>query len=109
MVSPGNNAGSKAAAMGKIKACMRTIQIAGLAFEPGSKEFNAIQGSLRTLNGIFGKPSETDLAPAARRQIAEAPKPPLAGSPPPGLGGGPPKPMMPPPGAMGGGGPPPEM
>jgi len=102
MVSPGNNAGQKAAAMAKIKACMRTIQIAGLSFEPGSKEFNAVQGSLRTLNGIFGKPSETDLGPAARRQIAEAPKPPLAGSPPPGLGGGAPKPIPQLPGMAGG-------
>lgn len=107
MVSPGNNAGAKAAATGKIKACMSTMLSVAHTFEPGTKEFNALMGSLRTLNGMFGKPSDQDLVPAARRQIAQAPKPPLAGSPPAGLGGGPPPPQPPP--GMGGGGPPPEM
>jgi hypothetical protein len=110
MVSPGNNAGGKAAAAAKIKACMQTIQIAALSYEPGSKEFNGVMGALRSLNSVFGKPTDQDLVPAARRQIAEAPKPPLAGSPPAGLGGAPQPPMMPPPGAMtGGGGEAPEM
>lgn len=109
MVSPGNNAGSKAAAISKIKACMQTIQIAALTLEPGTKEFNGVMGALRSLNSLFGKPSDADLVPAARRQISEAPKPPLAGMPPAGMGGGPPP--MPPGAPMGGGGgePPGEM
>jgi hypothetical protein len=104
MVSPGNNAGAKAAATAKIKAAMRTIQIAGLTFEPGTREFNAVQGALRTLNGVLGKPGDMDLSGAARRQIATAPKPPLAGSPPAGMAGGAPPMGGPPPGAMGAGG-----
>lgn len=104
MMSPGNNAGAKAAAAAKIKACMQTIQIAALSYEPGSKEFNGVMGALRSLNSVFGKPTDQDLVPAARRQIAEAPKPPLAGSPPAGLSGGPTPPMTPPAAGMGGGG-----
>ena len=102
MVSPGNNAGSKAAAIAKIKACMQTIQVSALSFEPGTKEFNGTMGALRSLNALFGKPSDADLVPAARRQIAEAPKPPLAGMTPAGMGGG--APPMPPTPPMGGGG-----
>ncbi len=99
MVSPGANAGGKAKATAKIKACMQTMLSEAMNFEPGTKEFNGLMGALKNLNSLFGKPSDQDLVPAARRQIAEAPKPPLAGSPPPGLGGGIP-PM--PPGASGG-------
>ena len=72
MLSPGSGAGMKAAAVEQIKECMRNIQRAGLSFDPGSKEFNAVMGSLRTLNGIFGKPSDADLRPAARARMAPA-------------------------------------
>jgi len=110
MVSPGANAGGKAKAVAKIKACTQTLLAEAMNFEPGSREFNGLMSAIKALNPVFGKPTDQDLVPAARRQIAQAPKPPLAGSPPPGMGGGPP-PTMPPGGPMGGGGGgmPPEM
>jgi hypothetical protein len=89
MVSPGASSGVKASAVGRIKASMRNIQIAGLSFDPGSKEFNAVMGALRTLNGVFGKPSDQDTDPAARAQMAQPPPGPLAGSPPAGMANGP--------------------
>jgi hypothetical protein len=100
MTSPGAGAGVKAAATAQIKSCMRNIQVAGLSFDPGSKEFNAVMGALRTLNGIFGKPSDQDLDPAARARMAQPPPSPLAGMAPAGMagGGGGPPPAPPPPG-----------
>lgn len=88
MLSPGASAGAKAAAAAKIKACMRNIQIAGLAFDAGTKEFNAVMGALRTLNGIFGKPSDQDTDQASRQQMAQPPPSPLAGMPPAGAAPG---------------------
>ena len=110
MLSPGSGAGMKAAAVEQIKECMRNIQRAGLSFDPGSKEFNAVMGSLRTLNGIFGKPSDADLGPAARARMAQPPPNPLAGMAPAGMagGGGPPPQAAPPgmgPSEVGGGNP----
>lgn len=112
MVSPGQSSGVKASAAARIKAAMRIIQIAGLSFDPGSKEFNAVMGSLRTLNGVFGKPSDADLDPAARAQMAQPPQNPLAGMAPAGAqpgggipppqGGPPASPPTPPPGGGGG-------
>jgi hypothetical protein len=98
MLSPGSGAGVKAAATEQIKECMKNIQVAGLSFDPGSKEFNAVMGALRTLNAIFGKPS--DLGPAARARMAQPPPSPLAGMAPAGMagGGGAPQPQAPPPG-----------
>ena len=104
MVSPGAGGGVKAAATEQIKSCMRNIQVAGLNFDPGSKEFNAVMGALRTLNGIFGKPSDADLDPAARARMAQPPPSPLAGMAPAGMAGAPPGAGAPPPG-----GPPPGM
>ena len=99
MVSPGNGAGLKAAATEQIKSCMRNIQVAGLSFDPGSKEFNAVMGALRTLNAIFGKPSDVDLDRSARARMAQPPPGPLAGMSPAGMaGGGGGAPPAPPPG-----------
>ncbi|MBO0710755.1 MAG: hypothetical protein J2P47_05685, partial [Acetobacteraceae bacterium] len=98
MVSPGQGLGQKAAATQAIKTCMRNIQIAGLSFDPGSKEFNAVMGALRSLNGVFGKPTDVDTEPSARMRMAQPPPGPLAGAPPAGIAGGP-----------GGGGPGPPM
>jgi hypothetical protein len=88
MASPGSGAGMKAAATEAIKECMRHIQVYGLAFDPGSKEFNSVMGALRTLNAIFGKPSDSDLGPAARARMAQPPPNPLAGMAPGGIAGG---------------------
>src|SRR5258706_1362553 len=102
MVSPGANAGGKAKAAAKIKACTQTLLAEAMNFEPGSREFNGIMSAIKALKPVFGKPTDQDLVPAARRQIAQAPKPPLAACPPQGLGRGPPPPM-PPPGPLRGG------
>ena len=88
MLSPGGGAGLKAAAIEQIRSCMRNIQVAGLSFDPGSKEFNGVMGALRTLNSIFGKTSDTDLDPAARARMAQPPPSPLAGMAPSGMAGG---------------------
>jgi len=88
MVSPGSGAGMKAAATEAIKECMRHIQVYGLAFDPGSKEFNGVQRALGALNSIFGKPSDADLGPAARARMAQPPPNPLAGMPPGGMASG---------------------
>ena len=110
MVSPGQGAGAKAAAIAKIKAAAEQIRSVLNAFEIDSKESNALMGALRTLNPVFGKPQDTDLGPAARAQMAQPPPSPLAGMAPPGMagGGGGPPPAPPPgmgPGEMGGGAP----
>src|SRR5215475_1697110 len=70
MVSPGQGAGVKAAAVAQIRSCMRNIQVAALSFDPGSKEFNGVMGALRSLNSVFGKPADQDLDPAARARMA---------------------------------------
>lgn len=110
MVSPGQGAGLKAAAVAQIKAAMRNIQIAALSFDPGSREFNGAMGALTKLNPIFGKASDTDLDPAARARMAQPPPSPLAGMAPAGMaggGGGPPPspPVGASPGDAGGGNP----
>ncbi len=101
MVSPGGGAGNKASAMANIKAVMRGLQVSMQAFEPGSKEFQGLMRALSSLNPLFGKPSESDLGPAAIRQMAATQHPggPLAGGPPPGVMSAPPP--MPPPGPVG--------
>ncbi len=100
MVSPGGGAGNKAAAMGNIKAVMRTLQMSMMAFEPGSKEFQGLMRAMSALNPLFGQPTGADLAPAALRQMAATQNPggPLAGAPPPGIASAPPPPPPPPPG-----------
>lgn len=112
MTSPGAGAGAKAAATAKIKEAMRTIQLAALNFDPGSREFNGAMGALTKLNPIFGKAQDTDLGPAARAQMAQPPPSPLAGMAPTGMAGGgggpppgPPGPGVPSPGDQGGGNP----
>jgi hypothetical protein len=110
MLSPGAGAGKRAAAVAKVKQAAEIIREAGLGFDIGSKEFNAINGALRTLNPVFGKPSDQDLGPAARAQMAQPPPSPLAGMAPAGMvgGGGGPPPAPPPgmgPAESGGGNP----
>jgi hypothetical protein len=110
MLSPGAGGGVKAAAVAQIRSCMRNIQVAALSFDPGSKEFNGVMGALRSLNSVFGKPSDQDLDPAARARMAQPPPSPLAGMAPAGMagGGGGPPPAPPPgmgPAEQGGGNP----
>jgi hypothetical protein len=102
MVSPGGGAGQKAAAMGDIKAVMRTLQMRMLAFEPGSKEFQALMRALSALNPMFGQATGADLGPAAIRSMAATQNTggPLAGVPPPGVAS-PPTPPPPAPPGMG--------
>jgi hypothetical protein len=107
MVSPGGGAGNQAAALANIKACMRTMQMSMLAYEPGSKEFQGLMRALSALNPLFGESKGGDLAPAALRQMAATQNPggPLAGAPPPGIASAPLPPsggMPPPPGGEGG-------
>ena len=88
MMSPGQGAGVKAAAIAQIKAAMRNIQLAALSFDPGTREYNGSMAALTKLNPIFGKASDTDLDPAARARMAQPPPSPLAGMAPAGMAGG---------------------
>lgn len=88
MLSPGAGAGMHAAHIEKIKQAMRIIQMAALNLDPGTREFNAAMGALTKLNPIFGKPSDTDLGPSARAQLAQPPPGPLAGMAPTAMAGG---------------------
>lgn len=103
MVSPGGGAGNKAAAIASIKAVMKTLQVHLLAFEPGSRESQALMRSLSALNPIFGKAQDADLTPAAMRQMAQTQNPggPLSAAPPPGIAPAA-LPPMPPTAGMGG-------
>jgi hypothetical protein len=105
MVSPGGGAGNQAAAMANIKACMRTMQMSMLAYEPGSKEFQGLMRALSALNPLFGESKGPDVTPAAMRQMAQTQNPggPLAGAPPPGIASAALPPAPPPGGPMPGG------
>lgn len=100
MASPGGGAGNQAAALSNIKACMRTMQMSMLAYEPGSKEFQGLMRALSALNPLFGESKGGDLTPAALRHMASSQNlgGPLAGAPPPGIQPAP----LPPAGGMGG-------
>jgi hypothetical protein len=111
MVSPGNNAGKRAAAVDVVRqAVTKFLEIAD-DFGVGSKEFNAVMGAINKLNPVIGHSTESPTMAAGRRQLASPSKPPLAGMAPPGMSGGPRPPMIPPAAAMPGAGGegPPEM
>ena len=93
MLSPGGGAGNKAAAVATIKAVMPALYTGMMAFEPGSKENQALLRALSALNPIFGKSDQANMVPAALQQLAAAPgagKGPMSAAPPPGLAKAPP-------------------
>lgn len=74
MVSPGNNAGSIAAAKAGVKAAAAMLMKFLPAFPFGSKEFKDLQSALKNLSTIVGDSSEKDIVPAAIQQMAMANK-----------------------------------
>ena len=97
-LSPGDGAGRKAAAVHQVKAVLPVILLASMAFEPGTKEQQALLRAASALNPIFGKAEGERMVPAAMQQMvmqgAKGPggsQPPPPG--PPGMGQ-PPGPSM---------------
>ncbi len=92
MLSPGGGDGNKAAAMQQVKIAIKPLLLASMAFEPGSKEQQALLRAVAALNPIFGKAEGTDMVPAGLAAMAQANKKgPLSAAPPPGSApGGPP-------------------
>jgi hypothetical protein len=104
MLSPGGGAGNKAAAVQQVKAATPALLIAMMAFEPGSKEFQALNRALSALGPVFGKAEGSNMVPAGIAAMAQASKKgPLSAAPPPGLqsNSAPPPGMDMPPGASG--------
>lgn len=99
MLSPGGGDGNKAAAVATIKGIMPALYKGMMAFEPGSKENQAILRALSALSPIFGKAEAANLVPAAMRQLAQAGPQPggLASAPPPGIAAAPLPEELPPP------------
>jgi hypothetical protein len=96
-LSPGDGAGRRAAAVQSVKTLLEPLLVATMAFEPGSKEQQALIRAVQSLNPIFGKAQPGGMVPAALQSMAQAnAKGPLSGGPPPGI---PPSPT--PPAAMG--------
>lgn len=74
MVSPGNGAGSTAAAIAGVKAAGQMLMKLLPAFPFGSKEFDSLSEALKKLSPIVGKHQEESIVPAAIQQMALANK-----------------------------------
>lgn len=74
MASPGNSAGSTAAAIAGVKALGTGLQKLLPAFPFGSKEFKDLSSALKSLSGMLGKHQEESIVPAAIQQMAMANK-----------------------------------
>jgi hypothetical protein len=87
MLSPGGGAGNQAAAASTVKAVTPTLIKAMLAYEAGSKEFQALNRAIAALAPVFGKPDAQNTVPAAIAQMVQNAKQggPIASAPPPGL------------------------
>jgi hypothetical protein len=88
MLSPGSGAGNKAAAAARIKGFLGPLLEAATAFEPGTKENQAIINAYRALTPVFGKADHNspNMVPAALQALsAQGHKGPLSAAPPPGL------------------------
>jgi hypothetical protein len=92
-LSPGDGAGRKAAALQQVKGALPALLLASMAFEPGSKEQQALIRAVSALNPIFGKAEPANMVPAALQGMAQAAaKGPMSAAPPPGI---PPSPTPP--------------
>lgn len=86
MLSPGAGAGNKAAATQQVKAVIPALLVASMAFDPGSKEQQALLRAISSLNPIFGKAEGANMVPAGLATMAQAAaKGPLSAAPPPGI------------------------
>ena len=96
-LSPGDGAGRKAAAISGIKAVLEHLLKMSTAFDPGSKEQQALIRAVSSLNPIFGRAEAVNMVPAAlQSMMSGAAKPQTAPPPPAGMppGGKPPMPSM---------------
>ena len=85
-MSPGDGAGRRAAAMQSVKALLEPMLVASMAFEPGSKEQQALIRAVQSLNPLFGRAQPGGMVPAALQSMAQAnAKGPMSGGPPPGI------------------------
>jgi len=62
MVSPGTGAGVQARALAGTKKVIETLMQYARSFEPGTPQFNAYMGAIRTLNGVFKGTTEPEAA-----------------------------------------------
>jgi hypothetical protein len=93
-MSPGDGAGRRSAAIQQVKAALEPLLLASMAFEPGSKEQQALIRAVSALNPVFGKTAPGGMVPSALQSMAQASaKGPMQGGPPPGI---PPSPTPPP-------------
>src|SRR6266699_2737339 len=60
MVSPGTGAGVQARALAGTKKVIETLMQYARSFEPGTPQFNAYMGAIRTLNGVFKGTTEPE-------------------------------------------------
>src|SRR5947209_10894830 len=63
MVSPGTGAGVQARALAGTKKVIETLMQYARSFEPGTPQFNAYMGAIRTLNGVFKGTTENEATP----------------------------------------------
>ena len=92
-MSPGDGAGRRAAAVQSVKVMLEPLLVASMAFEPGSKEQQALIRAVQSLNPIFGKGQPAGMGASALQTMAQQnAKGPMSGSPPPGI---PPSPTPP--------------
>jgi hypothetical protein len=84
MLSPGDGAGMEAHVEDGIRAAIPNLLAMAGKLKAGTTKFNAVISAIKTLNGVFGKPSELG--------AANVPKPPMpiGNAPPMGVGGAPP-------------------
>jgi hypothetical protein len=84
MLSPGDGAGMEAHIEDQIRGVMPGLLAAAGKIKPGTTKFNALISAIKTLNGVFGKPSEIGSSNVPK------PAPPIGNAPPMGMGGAPP-------------------
>jgi hypothetical protein len=69
-----------------VKAALEPLLLASMAFEPGSKEQQALIRAVSALNPVFGKTAPGGMVPSALQSMAQAnAKGPAAAAPPPGI------------------------
>jgi hypothetical protein len=84
-LSPGDGAGRKSAAVQQVKTALPALLLASMAFEPGSKEQQALIRAVSALNPIFGKAEPQNMVPAGIASMANAAAKGPQGAPPPGI------------------------
>jgi len=73
-MSPGDGAGNQAGAAAMVQAVIPALIKAMLAYPPGSKEFQALNRAISSLNPLFAKQQTESMVPAAIQQLAAAGK-----------------------------------